>query len=131
MKTERCGRRDAGGNTALHQAAYYGNHAAVASLVAAGAEVAAANGVGTTALHIAAVRGYTKTVETLVAAGARWEDGGQEDRPVPSYAPPSLLAVLPPDAQRVKRRSLPPLNARAVERGSGGWATSSDVRDRW
>ncbi len=57
--------------TALHWAAHWGDLALVRSLLAAGADVNAANRFGVTALHEAATVGQADIVSALLKAGAK------------------------------------------------------------
>lgn len=58
------------GATALHRATEHGHAAVVVALIAAGADVDAANRYIRTPLHLAAARGDAETVDALLAAGA-------------------------------------------------------------
>ncbi|GAB4175588.1 MAG: hypothetical protein OHK0024_12560 [Thalassobaculales bacterium] len=59
------------GDTPLIDAAQRGDRAALARLLAEGADPGASNDFGNTALMLAAARGDLEMVERLVAAGAR------------------------------------------------------------
>ena len=67
------GAKDHEGTTALMAAAQGGHAAAIAALVAAGAEVEAKDNDGTTALMNAARGGHATAIEALLAAGAEVE----------------------------------------------------------
>ena len=65
--------KDSGGRTALMVAADGGHAAAIAALLAAGAEVDATSNQGTTALMAAAQGGHAAAIAALLAAGAEVE----------------------------------------------------------
>ena len=62
--------KDAPSYTALHAVTYSGHEAAVAALIAAGADVNASCRNGLTPLHYAAIWGHEAIVAALIAAGA-------------------------------------------------------------
>eukprot|EP00727_Mastigamoeba_balamuthi_P013749 m51a1_g8998 hypothetical protein (155) ;mRNA; f:102135-102705 len=86
------------GNTPLHYAAGGGHADACAALLAAGADINAANAIGQTPLHRAAMRCRAQVVELLVARGANIEAVDKEgDAPRDVCNDATVRSMLAPD----------------------------------
>ena len=76
----------------LHYATSYSQPAAVALLLAKGAEVEARDALDRTPLMYAAIYGDVEAVRALLAAGARWDSGDQAGENAEDHAHMNLRA---------------------------------------